>query len=131
MLYATQLNSAVRLMEAATGRDLGVLAGHEGDVTAIALSPDETRVAATTVRGAVRLWDRLTGESRTLAGHAGAARDVAFAPDGTFVLSAGDDGAVRSWQDDLPEDPAALRAWLARAGGDGAAALLDDGRPLP
>ncbi len=133
VLYTSQLESTVRQMDAATGRDLGALAAREGDLTSIALSPDETRVAATTVQGAVRLWDRRTGESRTVAGHAGPARDVAFSPDGTVVVSAGDDGAVRFWEDDLPEDPAALRAWLAQAGGEGAGArsAQASASPLP
>jgi len=130
VLYASQLESRVGQMDAATGRDLGALFGHEGEITAIALSPDGTRVAASTVQGALRFWDRRTGESRSVAGHTGAARDVAFSPDGSFVVSAGDDGAVRVWPDDLPEDPAALRAWLAQAGGAGAKALLDQTGPL-
>jgi WD40 repeat protein len=113
------------MMDAATGSDLGSLEGHEGELLAIALSPDETKVAAATAEGPVRLWDRESGESRTVPGHGGAARRVAFSPDGRFLISAGDDGRVHVWADDLPADPAALRAFLASAGGEGATTLLD------
>jgi WD40 repeat protein len=124
VLFTSSLESAVHQIEAATGRELGVLLGHEGDVQAFAVSPDEGRVAAAMTEGVVRLWDRRTGESRVVSGHVGAVRDVVWSGDGARVISVGEDGTVRGWEDDLPEEPAALRAWLAQAGGEGVEALI-------
>jgi WD40 repeat protein len=129
LLLTSQLESNVQLLDPVTGTVLGELVGHEGEIEALALSPDGTRVAAATAEGAVRLWDVKTREGRLLAGHRGPARDVAFSPDGTFLVSAGDDGMVRVWPDDLPQDPAALRAWIARAGSEGVEALIGADRP--
>ena len=129
LFLASQLESSIQMLDPVTGTALGELAGHEGEIQAIALSPDGTRVAAATAEGAVRLWDSKTRESRLLAGHRGPARDVAFSPDGTFLVSAGDDGTVRIWPDDLPQDPGALRAWLARAGSEGVDALIGADQP--
>jgi len=129
LFLVSQVESSVQMLDPVTGKALGELPGHEGEIQAIALSPDGTRVAAATAEGAVRLWDRKTRESRLLAGHRGAARDVAFSPDGTFLVSAGDDGTARIWPDDLPQDPEALRAWLAHAGSEGVDALIGADRP--
>ena len=64
LLYTSRLESAVQQMDAATGRDLGALLAHEGDLSSIALSPDETRVAAATTEGQVRpLGSSQSGES--------------------------------------------------------------------
>src|SRR5262249_23934641 len=74
-----------------------------------------TRLATAGDDATVRLWDLATGESRALHGHRGAVNDVTFSPDGRTVASAGGDAAVRLWKDDLPTEPAALRAWTPEA----------------
>jgi hypothetical protein len=39
---------------------------------------------------------------------------VAFVDGGRALAAAGADGTVRVYPDDLPHEPAALRAWLSR-----------------
>lgn len=77
---------------------------------------------ATSGEGTAWLWDTSTGEGRALPG---ADSNVAISPDGRSVATIGKDGAVHLWSDDLPREPAALRAWLMgateyRTGAEGA-----------
>lgn len=67
-------------------------------VTALALSPDETFLAAGTHDGSVTLyrpgdWKHIDLITR-FRPHAHAVRDVAFSPDGKLLATAGDDGDI-------------------------------------
>ena len=66
------------------------LAGHGGEVSALAFAPDGRTLASAS--RTVRLWDLASGaETRRLAGHNGPVNALAFAPDGGTLASAGDD----------------------------------------
>lgn len=74
---------------------------HDGEVSALAASPDGKRALTATKDGIVRLWDleRLS-DPRVLGGHGHAAevQSVDFSPDGKLGLSTCDlDGTVRIW----------------------------------
>ncbi|MDA0159993.1 TIR domain-containing protein [Solirubrobacter ginsenosidimutans] len=92
-------DGTARIWDAATGRSLHVLSGHDGFLNAARFSPDGRLVA--TVGGdddTIRLWDSSTGaELHTLTGHTGMIDDVAFSPDGTLLASFAGDGTVRLW----------------------------------
>lgn len=112
----------VRLWDLPAGSLRTSLAGHRGFVTRLALSPDERRLATASQDRTVRLWDLGSGAARVLRGHTGPVNDVTFSPDGKLVASTSSDGTVRLWPDDLPHDPAALRAWIHEATPDTIAA---------
>lgn len=62
--------STVRVWDPTTGQVLTTLTGHTDTVTAIAWSPDSTRIATTSRDRTARVWDPTTGQTlTTLTGH--------------------------------------------------------------
>ncbi|MBL9018964.1 MAG: protein kinase [Myxococcales bacterium] len=104
----------VRLWDVATGAPR-VIGRHAETVLDLAFSPDGRTLASACLDGTARLWDVGAGESRELAGHAAWVWQVQWFADGTRLATSSRDGTVRVWSDELPRDPAALRAWLAAA----------------
>jgi len=75
-----------------------VLGGHTGGVTALAFSPDGTRVLTGSYDHTARLWDAATGEAvATLAGHTAPVLAVAFSRNGTRVVTGSEDKTARLW----------------------------------
>jgi WD40 repeat protein len=72
--------------------------GHAGSVTAVAWSPDGTRLATGDGAGVVRVRriDRKPHEA-LVCDHGGRVWTVAFAPDGSRLASGSSDGTVRIW----------------------------------
>jgi WD40 repeat protein/serine/threonine protein kinase len=71
---------------------------HEMPVTAVAFSPNGTRVLTGSADHTARLWDAATG--KTLGEpmrHGGGVNAVAFSPDGTRVLTGSADHTARLW----------------------------------
>ncbi|MGN7250368.1 nSTAND1 domain-containing NTPase [Arthrobacter sp. SAFR-014] len=90
-------DTTVRLWDAATGHEFGILAG-KAEVWSVAFSPDGHRVAAGDRNGKIRIWDLGTGRKEDAAlEHGSWVWDVAFSPDGRMLASAGDDGQVKVW----------------------------------
>lgn len=99
VITASEDNTA-RIWDAASGKELSVLAGHTARVTSVAFAPGDnpTRAVTASQDGAVKLWD--TKESKeilTLDGHTREVTSVAFSPDGKYVLTASEDGRAILW----------------------------------
>jgi WD40 repeat protein len=88
----------VKVWDAETGAELRALAGHTGEVWAVAVSPDGARIASGGADGTVRVWDTATGEALlALAGHAGPIETLAFSPDGARLATGADDQTLKVW----------------------------------
>ncbi|WP_322779083.1 TIR domain-containing protein, partial [Frankia sp. Cas4] len=112
MIASGGRDSAVRLWDAATGRQLRTLMGHTGPVLSVCFSPDGTMIASGSDDHMVRLWDTTTGtERRSLTGHTARVWSVGFSPDGTMIASGGYDCTVRLWDTTTGQH---LRALIGR-----------------
>jgi WD40 repeat protein len=81
-----------------SGRQLAVLQGSSGEVTALAFSSNGKWLLSGGTDRLLRLWDlRTAKEARVSKGHTGAVRCVAFSPDGKRAVSGGDDRSLRIW----------------------------------
>ncbi len=91
------------------------LVGHTSRVHAFAFTGDGRTLVTGSGDGTIRLFDVVTGESRTLRGHAGPVFDVALRPDDGMVASASADTTIRLWPVTPPPAPQDLTAWLDSA----------------
>lgn len=73
----------------------------------VALTPNGEEVVSGCEDGAVRVWNRLSGEQRPMVTgrHTGSVMAVAVTPDGEEVVSGGHGGGVRVWNSRGPICP--------------------------
>jgi hypothetical protein len=92
-----------RVFDAATGAEICRL-DHDDSVTAVAFSPDGTRVATGSGAmlgrrggGSARVFDAATGTEICRLDHDDSVTAVAFSPDGTRVATGSSDRSARVW----------------------------------
>jgi RNA polymerase sigma factor (sigma-70 family) len=97
-LASANHDGTVRLVEAATGKQVHVLRGHANSVVDIAFSPDGQRLASGSADHTVRLWDASSGAPlNPRPGHDGGVARVVLSPDGRRAVTAGHDRTLRIW----------------------------------
>jgi WD40 repeat protein len=114
------LPGAVKVWDAATGKELVSCVGHMAEVSSVTFSPDGKRLASAgggffPQGGAVHLWSEVhvweAGTGRllfALQGHTDRATSVVFSPDGTRLATASWDGTVRLWNADTGKEERVL-----------------------
>ncbi len=86
------------LWEVATGRRLGRLGGHVGEVHCCAFAADRSRVATGSDDGTIKVWNAADlARLSVAAGHSDAVSVCFFSPDGSRILSGSKDGTLRVW----------------------------------
>src|SRR5439155_5815923 len=73
------------------------LAGHDGSIWSVDVSPDGALAATASSDGTIRLWDTTTWRSWALRGPEGRVLQVAFTPDSKQLLSGHDGGTLLVW----------------------------------
>lgn len=79
------------------GTQQRVLRGHEGDVNAIAFSPDDRYLVTASEDKTARIFDARKGDVVRDLPHSEAVVDARFSDDGRLVATASTDGTVRIW----------------------------------
>jgi WD40 repeat protein len=71
---------------------------HRGLISALAFSPDGSRIASAGADGIIQIWDPAgIAEKLVLRGHIGQVTAIAFSPDGKRIASGGTDKTVKLW----------------------------------
>jgi RNA polymerase sigma factor (sigma-70 family) len=120
-------DSAIRLWDAATGKESVVGAGHQTTVTTVATTPDGKTLFTVGDDGTFRCWDLATSkELHRFVGPHGVTC-VAFAPDGRSAAVGGVDRCIHVLD---PATGKVLRSLPAHAGGVAALSWSPDGKLL-
>jgi len=96
--------------DAATGREIAVLRGHQGLVWSVAYSPDRSRIVTTSWDNTARIWDAATAkEIAVMRGHEGLVWSAAFSLDGSRIVTTSWDNTARIWDAASAKEIAVLR----------------------
>jgi len=72
--------------------------GHTDSVTAVAYSPDGSRIVSGSDDNTLKIWDASSGKQlATLSGHTSSVDAVAYSPDGSRIVSGSYDNRLKIW----------------------------------
>ncbi|HEV3117389.1 MAG TPA: WD40 repeat domain-containing protein, partial [Gemmataceae bacterium] len=112
-LNPRESQGALAVVDAQSGKQLGLWHGFNGDALAIALSPDGGTLASGGEDRHIHLWDAHTqAELARWQAHDTRITSLTFSPDGDTLVSGSEDGSIKLW--DLPS----IRRELAAIGLD-------------
>jgi WD40 repeat protein len=94
----TKEEKVVQVWDAATGKILSTYWNHARTVTAVAWSPDSTRLASGSEDLTVQVWDAATSDLFLTYDHSKSVTAVAWSSDSTRIASASADKTVQVWQ---------------------------------
>lgn len=98
-LIASAAHDAVKIINAADGKLLFTLPGHQGPVIGVAFSANGQQLASCGSDRTLRFWNVADGKPLGVVhAHAGAVTSAAFHPNGSAIYSAGEDGLVKFWR---------------------------------
>lgn len=113
---------AVRLLDAATRREIRTWKDGLRDIKAVCWSPDGKTIAAAGGDNAIRLWDARSGKELHVirGGHCSSfgVNTIAWSPDGKLLASAGYDHTLRLWDPVTGKEagpaahPCVVREWF-------------------
>ncbi|MCI0694721.1 hypothetical protein L0337_22290 [candidate division KSB1 bacterium] len=97
-IATASVDNTARVWEAAGGKE-GARMVHEGDVRAVAFSPNGEFLATASFDRSARIWNAASGQLLlTFSGHRNLINDIAFSPDGKRLATASEDGTVKLWE---------------------------------
>jgi WD40 repeat protein len=124
---ATASGSTVRLWDAATGKELPLTDGHQGALTAVALSADGKTVVSWGADRTIRRWEAATGKALGSFGVPPGTTSVSLSPDGGTVALANTDSSIRLVETATGKE---LHKLAGPPNGTGALAFAPDGKVL-